>query len=191
MESQSEAEATAARRGARRTWALWGVLALLVVLLAVGGVITTLAYRHRPSRPHSPPHSAPPRKVVASPHRSRPPRAGAAELAFLAPVTPGKPFEGWRVQGISAVFRGSIRVALARGHDRVQLRIVKAGSGPVPPARSGPYAVYYSAKHVEGANSVDAQGLAQALARDVSKNQKLEPPGLKPFRQDPNNDDWL
>lgn len=161
----------------------WRILAAVLALVAAGGG-GALWYQHR----H---HKSPePAKVVAGPHRLRPHRAGAAELAFLEPLSPGKPFKGWMVQGISAVFRGSIRVALDRGHDRIQLRVVKAGRGPVPPARSGPYAVYYSVKHVDQANATDVQALAEALARVVAKNKKLEPPGLTTFRQDPRDQEW-
>lgn len=111
-------------------------------------------------------------------------------LAFLAPLAPGKPFGGWTVQAISAAYHGSIRVALERDHDRVQLRIVKAGRGPLAPAQDGPYAVYYSVKHVDRANAADVQRLAAALAAVAAGNRKLEPPGLKTFSEDPRDDEW-
>ncbi len=185
MKSQGAADATPARREARTRPSVWRIVATAVALIAVGGVVAR-SLRHQPA----PPQPAKPIAPAHSSHRLVPPRARAAELAFLQPLSPGKPFKDWTVRGISAVFRGSIRVALDRGHDRVQLRVVKAGGGPVAPAQSGPYAVYYSVKHVDRANSADVQVLADALARVAAGNQKLEPPGLTTFRQDPRDGDW-
>lgn len=144
-------------------------------LLVCAGLGTAVG--HWAERPAA--RTAAPARAVAE---SRP---SAAVLALLAPFEPGATIDGWTVRRISGVERGAVHVLMARGDDAIELSVVLASdAGPTPAALAGRYAVYYSIRHSTTLAADSGVRLASALARVLSNNAKLPPPGLTPFQFD-------
>lgn len=101
---------------------------------------------------------------------------------MVAPLVPGAALGKWTVRSIGAVVDGRMRVTLARDRSVLRLEVVLASDdGPVPPASSGAYAIYY---RVRGAEPDEASKLARALAGVIAKNRDVHPPaGMAPFHE--------
>jgi hypothetical protein len=114
-------------------------------------------------------------------HPDRPPPAGEAELALLAPLKEGGTLGGYTVREIDAVGdSGQLRLVCQKENAVVELNVaLKAESGPEPPATAGRYAVYYFAR---SAPPADGDALAHALAKIIEANSWARVPRkLRPF----------
>jgi hypothetical protein len=110
-----------------------------------------------------------------------PPRAAsAAELAIIAPAAPDAKLEDFDIREVRGVARGTMEVHCEKGATRVVLSIaLVVEGGPVPPASTDRYAVFYS---LRGATPEDGERLAKALAALLKKNGAAAvPPGMGPF----------
>jgi len=85
---------------------------VLVFASLVAGALAIVTFR-RAVFGHAAPGAS---SAARHPPSDTPHSAGTAELAFVAPLAPGKALLGWTVRGISAVYHGSIQVELARGN---------------------------------------------------------------------------
>jgi hypothetical protein len=147
----------------------------LLVSVAVGGAAGHWAARSAP-------------RVVrhATAARVATPRSAAATLAFLSPLKRGDNLDGWTVRRIGGVEHGAVHVLFARGDDLIELSVaLSSDAGPVPPARAGRYAIFYSIRHSTTLEGDTGTSLAGALAQILSKNESVAPPpGLTPFQLD-------
>ena len=146
-----------------------GSLVLPALLLA----LPACARDDRPADPAPPATSSRP---------APPPRpAGPAELALVAPLTPGGTLEGFTVREIFAVENGVLTLVCAKDRAVVRLSIaLAADGGPAPPALAGKYAVFYSARGKS--DPQDAERLARALAAILEKHPDVPvPPGMTSF----------
>lgn len=129
------------------------------------------------------PHAAPagPGAASAKAAQEEAPRpASPAELAIVAPATPGAALEGYTIREIHGVRHGMIEVVCDKGPAAVILSIALfAEGGAAPPASTDRYAVFYS---LRGAPAEDGERLATALARLLKTNGAVPlPPDLTPF----------
>lgn len=99
---------------------------------------------------------------------------GAAERAFLAPLTEGSSVEGAVVTRIGGIEDGLIRVDLRRGREALYFAIGLAHEGYDAP-RAGRYAVYIWGSEPSGASSALAQALANSLRTHADRPP---PPGM-------------
>ncbi len=111
----------------------------------------------------------------------RPPPAGDAELALLAPLREGGALGDFAVTEIDAVGAdGLLHLVCTKASAKVKLDVaLKAEGGPAPPALAGRYAVFYA---TEGASSAEGDALARALAAILEANAASPaPPKMAPF----------
>jgi hypothetical protein len=84
------------------------------------------------------------------------------------------------VRAVHAISDGILVIVC--GKDRALVRrwvALASDTGPEPPARSGKYAVFYSARNVD---PPDAERLARALASILDGHTDVPvPPGMTPF----------
>ena len=158
--------------------------ALVLTMLAAAAVGTTVAVR-RMNQPA--PATAASVALIGAPSGSAPPPAppppaGPIELAIFAPIVVGSTSKGWKIEAISAVHEGAITVRFIEEKGRGVVDLFIAAStdeGPTPPATTGPYAIFYSARR---ALPEDGGRLAGVLARAIEKNKSAPvPPGLAPY----------
>lgn len=152
-------------------WTLAGLVRAAIVASVAVGVGAGLGYliAHEPA-------------PVAGPAPVKPRSASAAELALLAPLTPGSALADFEVTEIVGVGpEGSLRVVCERGAVGVALDVALAAEGePTPPARAGRYAIFYA---LRGASPAEGEQLAVALAAFLEHNAGAAiPPGLGPYR---------
>jgi hypothetical protein len=162
--------------------------ALVLAGLAAAAVGTTLAVRHMNQAAPAPAASS---ALIGAPSGSAPPPAppppaGPTELAIFAPIIVGSTSKGWKIEAISAVHEGVITVRFIEEKGRGVIDLYVAANtdeGPTPPATTGPYAIFYSARR---ALPEDGDRLAGVLARAIEKNKTAPvPPGLAPYRARP------
>jgi hypothetical protein len=159
------------------------VTASTVCLLAGAVLGYAVSHERGSDRPRSP------RDVASAPSGttlSVPSAAGPSELALVAPLASGSPFEGYVVERVDAVYDGTVGVVLVRENEGHSVRLDVALASPSAPqaaATAGAYAVYYS---VRGAPSGDGERLALALARLLATGGDRPPPrGLGAFHDRP------
>ncbi len=124
-------------------------------------------------------HQPPPDPARTGPAQPRP--ASPAELAVVAPLRPGHALADFEVTAIMAVdASGALRIACGRGEASVTLELTLAtDAGPTPPARAGPYAIFYALR--VGATHEQGERLAAALATIIQTNAEAPiPPGMAP-----------
>ncbi|MEP7123743.1 MAG: hypothetical protein ABJE95_22635 [Byssovorax sp.] len=158
--------------------------ALVIPILLAAAVGSTIAVR----RMNQPAPAASVALIGAPsagtpPPAAPPPPAGAAELAIFAPIVVGSTSKGWKIEAISAVHGGAITVRFVeeKGRGVVDLFVTATSDeGPTPPATTGPYAIFYSARR---ALPEDGDRLAGVLSRAIEKNKSTPvPPGLTPYK---------
>ncbi len=156
--------------------------ALLIPILAVAAIGTTLAVRRMNQAAPAPPVALIGAPSTSTPPPAPPPPAGPIELAIFAPIVVGSTSKGWKIEAISAVHEGVITVRFVEEKGRGVVDLFIAAStdeGPTPPATTGPYAIFYSARR---ALPEDGDRLAGVLARAIEKNKSAPvPPGLAPY----------
>ena len=161
---------------ARSEWSREGLARALVIAVssfALGAGLAQLTSGRqggggpRQQSSASAPPSAEPKKLVAP---------SPEELAIVAPVVSGSTLGGYTVASIEG--GESLRITCRKGEAEVRLVIVLASEGaPSPPARIGPFAVYY-AEH----QTHDGGALVQELGRVLRPDAK-PPAGMKPWKQ--------
>lgn len=156
----------------------------MLPILIAAAVGTTIAVRRMNQPAPAPATSVP---LIGAPSTSvPPPPARPSELAIFAPIVVGSTSKGWKIEAISAVHEGVITVRFVeeKGRGTVDLFIAASSDeGPTPPATTGPYAIFYSARR---ALPEDGDRLAGVLARAIEKNKTAPvPPGLAPYEARP------
>jgi hypothetical protein len=159
--------------------------ALVLPILVAAAVGTTIAVRRMNQPAPAPAASS---ALIGAPSGSAPPPAppppaGPTELAIFAPIAVGSTSKGWKIEAISAVHEGVITVRFVEEKGRGVVDLFVAASsdeGPTPPATTGPYAIFYSARR---ALPEDGDRLAGVLARAIEKNKSAPvPAGLTPYK---------
>lgn len=108
-------------------------------------------------------------------------QAGAAELAFLAPIAPGSRVGGYRVMQISNVREGLIHVLMAKNGAEFQT-VIALGDDGRPGGRFGRYGVYVWEPHPTTAMTEAAEALARGLRASVDR---AAPTGLTAVQHNP------
>ncbi len=100
--------------------------------------------------------------------------AGPVELAVIAPIAPGAAIAGYTVDFVRAIGpEGQITIECSRGAARARIELARLAAGaPDPPAKAGPYAVYYGG----GAPPGDGERLARAVAAVVADHLDRDVP---------------
>lgn len=147
---------------------------LMIVAIVLVGAIA-LALRPRVSRWLQHPTTPTVARQRGVAHEVAPsPPAGAAELAFMAPLAVGSRVGGAELVRISAVEEGLIHVDLRKSGEVTHLAIGLVHPGYNAP-RAGRYAVYIW----EETPSAEASPLAEALAASLrARGDREPPPGL-------------
>lgn len=145
--------------------------ALSIALFAVGtGALAGYAVSHEPK----------PRGADRGASPDARPSAGPVELAVLAPLHRGAALADYRVEHVGPVgAEGQIALECRKGDVRARLDIALFAPGaPEPPAKAGPYAIYYGNDAPPG----DGVRLALALADVMGNNLSAPvPAGLRPL----------
>lgn len=108
------------------------------------------------------------------------PSAGPVELAVVAPLHRGSALVDYLVEHVGPIgAEGQVSLECRRGGARARLDIARLAPGaPEPPAKAGPYAIYYGNDAPPG----DGVRLALALADVIGKNLSAPVPrGLRPL----------
>lgn len=113
--------------------------------------------------------------------------AGPDVLALLGGLKPADKLGSLDVVHISPVIEGSVAIDLGSGVDRGSIFFVELGDGPLPPASSEKYGVYYrelNEPHRIGTEAL--QSACIALADRLRKNEATQPKpaGLTVFSAD-------
>lgn len=114
----------------------------------------------------------------------QPQPAGPEVIAALGGLQVGSEIAGWKVSWVGSVDdQGQIRILAERGGEQMRLSVALDGDGPRPPARVGPYALYYEAtERVHGASEEECKRVIEALAKRMSEVDAAAPPtGLRPL----------